>query len=92
MYAKGKTAAPVASNQLVYDNDGHQDLYDEPAFAAETKKSNPMFSDNSQPTYDGGEYGDYGQPVYEDNADLYNEPAFGSVSFLVVYLSLLNFM
>ena len=76
-YSHGNTAAPVASQQMVYDNDGHQDLYDEPAFLLQANKENPLFNDgeNAQPTYDGGEYGDYGQPVYEDNAD-YVQPVY----------------
>ena len=78
MYAKGKNAAaPVATTQMVYDNDGNGDLYDEPAFAGTVQKENPLFSEGDQPpqsVYEGGDYGDYGQPAYQDYGDLYNEP------------------
>ena len=61
--------------QLVYDNNdlrgqsaGGSDLYDEPAFNAASSKENPLFAEQS--TYEGGDYGDYGQPDYAD----YNYP------------------
>ena len=60
---------------MVYDNSDHRgqsagtsDLYDEPAFNVTSSKENPLFAEQS--TYEGGDYGDYGQPDYAD----YNYP------------------
>ena len=44
MYEQGKGSN---GGQAIYDNkDGHEGLYDEPAFAAKTDKSNPLYSSN----------------------------------------------
>ena len=70
-YAGGSDKPAVtAVHQPSYDNNG-SDLYDEPAFNTSLQKENPLFNDDVQPTYDGGEYGDYGQPTYVDD---YNVP------------------
>ena len=70
-YAGGTDSKPVtALHQPSYDNNGG-DLYDEPAFNTSTQKQNPLFNGDTQPTYDGGDYGDYGQPTYVDD---YNIP------------------
>ena len=44
MYEQGKGSN---GGQAIYDNkDGHEGLYDEPAFAAKTDKSNPLYNSN----------------------------------------------
>lgn len=75
MYGTAK-ASHAANTQPLYDNkDGNEGLYDEPAFASKTQKSNPIFSDDGNQTATDDFTQVIGVLNKQSDVDTYDEPA-----------------